>query len=67
MPLYEGASLLGQSLHTYHIVELDLSSLESIRAAAAKTAELLPDGLDHLISNAGIFTVGFASFEDMYV
>jgi NAD(P)-dependent dehydrogenase (short-subunit alcohol dehydrogenase family) len=36
-----------------HIIQLDVSSVESVRKAAEETARLLPSGLDTLISNAG--------------
>ncbi|SCU96722.1 LADA_0H02388g1_1 [Lachancea dasiensis] len=36
------------------IVQLDVASAESVEAAAKKTLELVPEGLDVLISNAGI-------------
>ncbi|SCU88984.1 LANO_0D03620g1_1 [Lachancea nothofagi CBS 11611] len=36
------------------IVQLDVSSAESVKRAAAEAARILPDGLDVLISNAGI-------------
>ncbi|SCU88977.1 LANO_0D03598g1_1 [Lachancea nothofagi CBS 11611] len=36
------------------IVQLDVSSAESVKKAAAETERILPEGLDVLISNAGI-------------
>ncbi|SCU77218.1 LAME_0A00122g1_1 [Lachancea meyersii CBS 8951] len=36
------------------IVQLDVSSSKSVEAAAEETAALLPDGLDVLVSNAGV-------------
>ncbi|SCU78994.1 LAFA_0D00100g1_1 [Lachancea sp. 'fantastica'] len=37
-----------------HIVQLDVTSSKSAEAAAKETAKLLPDGLDVLVSNAGV-------------
>ncbi|SCU85458.1 LAMI_0C11342g1_1 [Lachancea mirantina] len=36
------------------IVQLDVSSGESVQNAAKETAKILPDGLDALVSNAGV-------------
>jgi NAD(P)-dependent dehydrogenase (short-subunit alcohol dehydrogenase family) len=47
------------------LVDLDVSKPESIRAAAAKTTQLLPGGLDNLISNAGVNFTGMETFEEM--
>jgi NAD(P)-dependent dehydrogenase (short-subunit alcohol dehydrogenase family) len=49
------------------LIDLDISKHESIRAAAEKTAEILPNGLDHLISNAGVSYNGMKAFEELYV
>ncbi|KAH7121581.1 putative short-chain dehydrogenase [Dactylonectria macrodidyma] len=40
------------------LIDLDVSKQDSIRAAAEQTARLLPGGLDHLISNAGVAMTG---------
>lgn len=49
------------------LVDLDVTKPESITAAAKKTAELLPGGLDNLISNAGVSENALKSFEELYV
>jgi NAD(P)-dependent dehydrogenase (short-subunit alcohol dehydrogenase family) len=49
------------------LIDLDLSKQETIHAAAEKAAKLLPNGLDYLISNAGVGLTGLSSFDDMYV
>lgn len=49
------------------LVDLDVSNADSVNAAAEETSRLLPDGLDHLISNAGVAYNSMKSFEDMYV
>ncbi|KAH8888147.1 putative short-chain dehydrogenase [Thozetella sp. PMI_491] len=48
-----------------HLVELDVSKPESIRAAAEKTSQLLPNGLDHLVSNAGVIYQPLSTFDDL--
>lgn len=48
------------------LIDLDVSKLDSIRAAAEKTTQLLPNGLDNLISNAGVSSNGLNTFEEMY-
>lgn len=48
------------------LIDLDVSKLESVRAAAAKTAQLLPGGLDNLVSNAGVSYNGMKTFEELY-
>ncbi|KAF7556989.1 hypothetical protein G7Z17_g1069 [Cylindrodendrum hubeiense] len=47
------------------LVDLDVSKQESIRAAAEKTAQLLPGGLDHLVSSAGVSSTGVQTFEEV--
>ena len=49
------------------LVDLDLSKPDSISAAARKTSELLPNGLDNLVSNAGVSYSAQKSFEELYV
>ncbi|KAF7563370.1 hypothetical protein G7046_g708 [Stylonectria norvegica] len=49
------------------LVDLDVTKPESIKAAAAKTAELLPNGLDNLISNAGVSFNALKTFEELDV
>ncbi|KAJ4854926.1 short chain dehydrogenase domain-containing protein [Trichoderma breve] len=36
-----------------HLIDLDVTNIESIQRAAQETSRLLPGGLDNLISNAG--------------
>ncbi|KIW13604.1 hypothetical protein PV08_08794 [Exophiala spinifera] len=36
------------------LIDLDVTKAESIKSAAEQTAKVLPEGLDHLISNAGV-------------
>ncbi|KAE9370943.1 NAD(P)-binding protein [Stipitochalara longipes BDJ] len=47
------------------LLDLDVSKPESIRSAAEKTAQLLPDGLDHLISSAGVNPNPLTVFDDL--
>jgi len=49
------------------LLPLDVSSKESITNAAKEAATLLPNGLDHLVSNAGVNHQALASFEDLDV
>ncbi len=49
----ELGALAGQFLGSLHIVPLDVSSLESVQAAARTVSEMA-DHLDMLINNAGI-------------
>lgn len=49
------------------LVDLDVSKLESVRAAAEKTAQLVPGGLDNLISNAGVSYNAWQTFDEMCV
>lgn len=44
-----------------HILDLDVINPESIRKAAEVAIELLPGGLDYLISNAGVNAQPLAS------
>jgi len=56
MPEWPDLSILaGQFPHTLHIVPLDVSSVESIHAAA-QTVAMLTDHMDVLINNAGIYS-----------
>jgi NAD(P)-dependent dehydrogenase (short-subunit alcohol dehydrogenase family) len=48
------------------LVDLDVSKVESVQAAAKKVAQLLPEGLDNLISNAGVNYNGLKTFEELY-
>lgn len=45
---------------------MDVSKLESIQAVAKRIGELLPNGLDNLISNAGVSYSRNKSFEELY-
>ena len=36
------------------LIDLDVTKAESIKSAAEQTAKVLPEGLDHFISNAGV-------------
>ncbi|CAM1504990.1 Fc.00g106270.m01.CDS01 [Cosmosporella sp. VM-42] len=47
------------------LVDLDVSKPESIHAAAQKTAQLLPNGLDHLVSSAGVASDALKTFEEL--
>lgn len=47
------------------LLELDVSSQESVDAAAKAAVDLLPNGLDHLISNAGQLRNASAGLETM--
>jgi len=49
------------------LLQLDVTDETSIRKAAHAASELLPNGLDNFISNAGIANDTFGSFETMYV
>jgi NAD(P)-dependent dehydrogenase (short-subunit alcohol dehydrogenase family) len=49
------------------LLDLDVSKLESIQAAAKKTEQLLPGGLDNLISNAGVSHSPEKTFDELYV
>jgi NAD(P)-dependent dehydrogenase (short-subunit alcohol dehydrogenase family) len=44
---------------------MDVTNLESIKYAARTVEKLLPEGLDHLISNAGISLQPLASFDEL--
>lgn len=48
-----------------HLVDLDVSNAESITKAAGETAKLLPNGLDNLVSNAGVDLTGSSTFEEL--
>lgn len=47
------------------LIDLDVTKPESISAAVKKTAELLPSGLDNLISNAGVSYNALKNFEEL--
>lgn len=48
-----------------HLVTLDVSRLESIQQAATEVGNILPNGLDYFISNAGKESDHFASWEKL--
>lgn len=50
-----------------HLIDLDVTNIESIQRSAQETNRLLPGGLDNLISNAGVNPNPLTSFEDMFV
>lgn len=47
------------------LLDMDVTNLESIKYAARTVEKLLPEGLDHLISNAGISLQPLASFDEL--
>ncbi|PMD33102.1 putative short-chain dehydrogenases/reductase [Hyaloscypha variabilis F] len=47
------------------IVKLDIDSPESIKSAAAEVSNLLPEGLDVFVSNAGVNFQPTATFEEL--
>jgi NAD(P)-dependent dehydrogenase (short-subunit alcohol dehydrogenase family) len=49
------------------LLDLDVSSVESIRAAVKTLEPLLPNGLDNLLSNAGVSYNSMKTFEELYV
>ena len=50
------------------LVDLDVSNAESISKAVNEVAKILPEGLDNLISNAGVSASGpLKTFDEMYV
>ena len=50
------------------LIDLDVTKAESIKSAAEQTAKVLPEGLDHLISNAGVSGSGpLKTFDELYV
>jgi NAD(P)-dependent dehydrogenase (short-subunit alcohol dehydrogenase family) len=49
------------------LLDLDVSKVESIRAAVKTLEPLLPNGLDNLVSNAGVSYSSMKTFEEMYV
>ncbi|KAL6694005.1 putative short-chain dehydrogenases/reductase [Trichoderma pleuroticola] len=50
-----------------HLIDLDVTNIESIRRAVQETSRLLPGGLDNLVSNAGVNPSPLTSFEDIDV
>ncbi|KAK6824826.1 hypothetical protein PG990_003811 [Apiospora arundinis] len=48
-----------------HVVSLDVTKQDSVHKAAEVTQKLLPNGLDYLISNAGINPGALTSLNDM--
>ena len=49
-----------------HAVECDLQSFDSVRDAAAKVAELCPEGVDVLANNAGVMALSDTATVDGY-
>jgi NAD(P)-dependent dehydrogenase (short-subunit alcohol dehydrogenase family) len=49
------------------IVKLDIDSPESIKSAAVEVSNLLPEGLDVFVSNAGVNFQPTATFEELFV
>lgn len=45
--------------------DLDVTQPDTIRAVALELHSLLPNGLDHLISNAGVSFQSLASFDEL--
>jgi NADP-dependent 3-hydroxy acid dehydrogenase YdfG len=50
-----------------HLLDMDVTKLNSIHAAGKAASKLLPGDLDHLISNAGMIYDPLATFENLYV
>jgi len=48
-----------------HLLDMDVTKPNSIRAAGEVAGKLLPQGLDHLISNAGVSYEASATFENL--
>ncbi|KPM34770.1 hypothetical protein AK830_g11801 [Neonectria ditissima] len=51
----------------FHLLDMDVIKLDSVHAAAEAAGKLLPSGLDHLISNAGVSYDASASWEDVNI
>lgn len=49
------------------LLDLDVTSADSIKTAAEATNKLLLGGLDNLISNAGVQYNGLKTFDELYV
>ncbi|TVY14568.1 putative oxidoreductase [Lachnellula arida] len=49
------------------LLDLDVMSADSIKAAAEATDKLLPGGLDNLISNAGVNYNGLKAFDELII
>ena len=49
------------------LVELDITSQESVDKAVAAATPLLPNGLDYLVNKAGKNPQPLTKFEDLYV
>ncbi|KAH8809189.1 putative short-chain dehydrogenase [Xylogone sp. PMI_703] len=47
------------------LLDLDVSNPESIRSTAEETTKLLPDGLDNLVSSAGVNLNPLATFDEL--
>jgi NAD(P)-dependent dehydrogenase (short-subunit alcohol dehydrogenase family) len=47
------------------IFDLDVTKPDTIQAVALELQGLLPHGLDHLISNAGVSLQSLASFDEL--
>jgi NAD(P)-dependent dehydrogenase (short-subunit alcohol dehydrogenase family) len=54
-----------QTDNRLHLVDLDVSSSYGVLVAAEEVSKILPDGLDCLISNAGVAYTGQESFENV--
>jgi hypothetical protein len=50
-----------------HLLNMDVTKPNSIHAAGEAASKLLPGGLDHLISNAGVSYDLLAMLENLYV
>jgi NAD(P)-dependent dehydrogenase (short-subunit alcohol dehydrogenase family) len=48
-----------------HLLDMDVTKPNSIHAAGEAVSKLLPGGLDHLISNAGVSYDPLATFENL--
>jgi NAD(P)-dependent dehydrogenase (short-subunit alcohol dehydrogenase family) len=48
-----------------HFVDCDVSSSYGILIASEEISKIIPEGLDVLISNAGVAYTGMESFENM--
>lgn len=48
-----------------HLVQMDVTNVDSITNAAKEVAKILPNGLDHLISSAGISTDPLSTFDNL--
>ncbi len=46
---------------------MDVTKADSIKAVAEATEKILPNGLDNLISNAGVSYSPLSTFDELYV